>query len=244
MINFIEHWNTVYAKSIANKHSWTQDVPETTLSILASLNLNKEVSIIDVGGGDSTLADNLLNLGYKNITVLDISENAINSAKIRLGDKEQHINWVVSDIVEFNPQQQYDVWIDRAAFHFLKNEESITIYFNLTNKYVSKNGYLIMSTFSDKGPDKCSGLEVKQYSKETITKVFEQGFNRERCVFEDHITPLHIEQNFLYALFTHKEDGLKPSHNLIADQYVKYQSDTVQNTGPSCDINNKDCCCS
>lgn len=238
-----KHWEEIYNKSNLNKHTWTQDIPETTLSIIASLNINKYSHIIDVGGGDSTLVDSLLNLGYKNITVLDISENAINITKNRLGDKSQQVKWIVSDILEFVPQQQYDLWVDRAAFHFLRDEKSIKQYANLVNTSLTKNGYLLIATFSDTGPSKCSRLEVKQYNKENLTKVFESGFNREYCVFEDHLTPAHTEQNFIYGLFKHRQEGLIPSHNLTEDRFVKYQNSIVLDSETSCNIENNGCCC-
>lgn len=237
------HWEGIYNKSNLSKHTWTQDIPETTLSIIASLNINKDSHIIDVGGGDSSLVDSLISLGYKNITVLDISENAINIAKNRLGDKSQQVKWVVLDVLEFVPQQRYDMWIDRAAFHFLRDEKSIKQYANLVNTSLTKDGYSLIATFSDTGPSKCSGLEVKRYSKENLTQVLEFGFNREYCVFEDHITPAHIEQNFIYVLFKHRREGVNPSHNLTEDRFVKHQNSIVLDSGTSCNIENKGCCC-
>ena len=239
-----KHWEEIYKKSNLNKHTWIQDIPETTLSIIDSLNLNKDSHIIDVGGGDSKLVDNLLNLGYNNVTVLDISENSINISKNRLGNKASLIKWVVSDILEFVPQQQYDLWIDRAAFHFLRDEKSIKQYPNLVNISLTKNGYLLMATFSDIGPSICSGLKVKQYNKESLTKLFESGFNREYFAFEDHITPAGIVQNFIYGLFKHRQEGLLPSHNLTEDKFVKHQTEIVSDSGASCSIENKGCCCS
>lgn len=239
-----KHWEEIYKKSNLNKHTWTQDIPETTLSIIDSLNLNKDSHIIDVGGGDSKLVDNLLSLGYNNITVLDISENAIDIAKNRLGNKSQLVKWIVSNILEFFPEKQYDLWIDRAALHFLRDEKTIKQYANLVNTSLTKNGYLLMATFSDTGPSKCSGLEVKQYNKEILTKVFESGFNREYCVFEDHVTPAYTKQNFIYGLFKHRQEGLLPSHNLTEDKFVKHQTDIVSDSGASCSIENKGCCCS
>ena len=243
MNNLKEHWNTVYSKSNTHKHTWTQDVPRTTLSMLDSLKLSKEVEIIDVGGGDSSLVDNLLGLGYKNITVLDISEEALNITKKRLGDNAHYIKWVVSDITEYRMDKKYDVWIDRAAFHFLKDETSISTYLNLVNTNVSENGYILMAAFSDKGPTKCSGLEVTQYSKENLTSLFESNFNRERCVYEDHTTPSQMNQNFIYLLLKRRKLGLIPLHNNAADEIVKYQSNNALSTEGSCDVNSKGCCC-
>ena len=243
MNNLKEHWNTVYSNSNTNKHTWTQDVPKTTLSILDSLKLSKEARIIDIGGGDSSLVDNLLSLGYKNITVLDISEEAINITKKRLGANAHLIKWVITDITEYKTNEKYDVWIDRAAFHFLKDEKSISAYLNLVNSCVSENGYLLIASFSDKGPTKCSGLDVKQYSKEALTSLFESTFNREKCVFEDHTTPSQKNQNFIYVLLKRRNGELLPLHTNSKDEHVKYQNTSALNAEGSCDVNSKGCCC-
>ncbi len=241
MNNLKEYWDNVYSQS--NKHSWNQESPNTTLSILDSLNLNKEVNIIDVGGGDSSLVDHLINLGYKNITVLDISEEAINISKKRLGENSKNVKWIVSDITEFKTDTKYDVWIDRATFHFLKDEKSISYYFNLLNSYLSVNGYFLLATFSDKGPNKCSGLNVNQYTKEKLTNLFESNFNREKCVFEDHITPSQLTQNFIYVLFKKRDFSLLPSHSNLPDQYSKPLSINAHSSEEKCDVNSKKCCC-
>lgn len=243
MNNLKEHWNTVYSITNTNKHTWTQDVPKTTLSILDSLNLSKEAKIIDVGGGDSSLVDNLISLGYKNITVLDISEEAINITKKRLGDNAQLIKWVITDITEYKTNEKYDVWIDRATFHFLKDEKSISAYLNIVNTCITENGYLLIASFSDKGPTKCSGLDIKQYSKEALTSLFESTFNREKCMFEDHTTPAQKNQNFIYVLLKRRNIGLMPVHNNSDNEYVKYQNSNPLNAEGSCDVNSKSCCC-
>lgn len=159
----------------------------------------KTAKIIDIGGGDSRLAEYLLAEGFVNITVLDISAKSLQKAKARLGENAKKINWIVSDITEFNPDFAFDVWHDRATFHFLTTNEQIAKYLNIARKFV--NGFLTIGTFSDNGPVNCSGLEIRQYSEETMTRELKLGFEKLRCQTEDHITPFNTKQNFLFCSF-------------------------------------------
>ena len=193
------HWESVYENKDAHQVSWTQEIPKTSLDFIRSLGIEKDASIIDVGGGDSKLVDYLVEAGYKNITVLDISAKALEKAKRRLGKKATSINWVVSDITEFEPKSSYDVWHDRATFHFLTKKSQITNYIETVRKCV--NGHLIIGTFSDKGPNKCSGLDIRQYTEETLMLELESGFEKIKCIREDHITPFDTKQNFLFCSF-------------------------------------------
>lgn len=198
MNNRKEHWENIYLNKQPNEVSWTQEKPTTSLHFIQSLHLNKHDSIIDVGGGESKLVDFLLKDGYENITVLDISSNAIERAKKRLGSLAEKVQWVVSDILEFKPAQQYDCWHDRAAFHFLTESEEIETYTQLVNHYVRQ--YLVIGTFSTEGPLKCSGLEIKQYDESSMLKQFSQ-FNKLECLQENHTTPFNTQQNFLFCSF-------------------------------------------
>ena len=193
------HWETVYENKNPNQVSWTQEIPKTSLDFIHSFGLTKTAKIIDIGGGDSKLADYLLNEGFENITVLDISAKALDKAKKRLGNKAQKINWVVSDITEFNPDTKFDVWHDRATFHFLTTSDQVAKYMDIARKSV--NGFLTIGTFSEKGPNKCSGLDIKQYSEEALTAELQNGFDKLRCITEDHITPFQTKQNFLFCSF-------------------------------------------
>ncbi len=193
------HWDTVYKTKNPDQVSWTQDVPKTSLDFIHSFGLTKTAKIIDVGGGDSKLVDYLLDEGFENITVLDISTQALDKAKKRLGDKAEKINWVVSDITEFHPDTTFDVWHDRATFHFLTTGEQIEKYLDIARNSVS--GFLTIGTFSDNGPEKCSGLQIKQYSEEKLTAELQNGFDKIRCITEDHTTPFNTKQNFLFCSF-------------------------------------------
>ncbi|MEO7922991.1 MAG: class I SAM-dependent methyltransferase [Chitinophagaceae bacterium] len=194
-----KHWDTVYETKNPDQVSWTQEIPKTSLDFIHSFGLTKTAKIIDIGGGDSKLADYLLDEGFENITVLDISVKALEKAKQRLGDKAHKINWVVTDITEFEPDTTFDVWHDRATFHFLTTSDQVAKYMDTARKSV--NGFLTIGTFSNDGPEKCSGLKIKQYSEETLTAELQNGFTKIRCITEDHTTPFETKQNFLFCSF-------------------------------------------
>lgn len=194
-----EHWDKVYETKQPHEASWTQELPKTSLEFIHSFNLSKSASIIDIGGGDSKLVDYLLNEGFENVSVLDISEKAIERAKQRLGDMAMKVNWIVCDVTEFHPTANYDCWHDRAAFHFLTTATDIDAYMNTARQAV-KN-FMVIGTFSDKGPKKCSMLDVHQYSEEQLQEQLHNGFDKLKCVTEDHTTPFKTKQNFLFCSF-------------------------------------------
>jgi len=195
------HWEKVFATKAENEVSWFQPYPKTSISFLEMFDLPLDANIIDIGGGDSNFVDTLVEKGFKNIFVLDISENAINRVKKRLGTKAQDVNWIVSDITEFVPNVQFDFWHDRAAFHFLTSENKINNYVSIAEKAIRPNGYLILGTFSETGPEKCSGLEIKQYSELSMSRRFEPKFERIKCITENHKTPFNTIQSFLFCSF-------------------------------------------
>ncbi len=196
------HWDTVYSNKEPHEVSWTQIVPQNSLNLISSLQLNYDAEIIDVGAGDSNLVDNLLELGYRNITVLDISKLAIEKLKARLGAKGANVKFIVSNILDFNPTQKYDLWHDRATFHFLNSKENQLKYVNLVNKSVEK--HMILSTFSINGPLRCSGLDVQQYSCNSIKELFQEQFLLNQCFESEHVTPFQTQQKFIYSLFNKK----------------------------------------
>ena len=200
--NNTAHWDHIYAHKQPNEVSWTQQIPQTSLDFIHSFDVPKSARIIDVGGGESKLVDFLLDEGYENITVLDISHNALSKARKRLGNKAEKVNWIVSDVTEFKPTTHYDIWHDRATFHFLTSQEQISKYLNIARNHVK--GYMTIGTFSTKGPTKCSGLEIKQYDEQSLTTELENGFEKLKCITEDHTTPFHTIQNFLFCSFKRK----------------------------------------
>jgi 2-polyprenyl-3-methyl-5-hydroxy-6-metoxy-1,4-benzoquinol methylase len=201
MENKKDHWENIYQVKTPEQVSWTQEVPQTSLDFIHSFHPPKSARIIDIGGGDSKLVDFLLEEGYENVAVLDISEQALNRAKKRLGEKAEKVTWIVSDVTAFEPPTSYDIWHDRAAFHFLTTEPQIVKYLSIAKKAVNENGYMTIGTFSDNGPEKCSGLPIKQYNEETLTEQLNDGFTKIRCITEDHVTPFNTTQNFLFCSF-------------------------------------------
>ena len=199
-----EHWENVFTTKQETEVSWFQPYPKTSIEFVKLFNLPFDANIIDIGGGDSHFVDALLEEGYQNIWVLDISENALSRAKKRLGEKANKVNWVVSDIIDFIPTVTYDFWHDRAAFHFLTTEENINKYVGITEKGIKTNGILVLGTFSETGPTKCSGLEIKQYSETSMSSRFELSFDRVKCITEEHQTPFNTTQNFLFCSFKKK----------------------------------------
>ena len=194
------HWEHIYNTKQPNQVSWTQEMPSISINFVKQFQISKDAAIIDVGGGDSKFVDYLLAEGYTNVSVLDISEAAINRAKARLGDKALNVNWIVSDILAFNPALQYDLWHDRAAFHFQTENSSISKYIDIVNKSVT--GKVIIGTFSVDGPTKCSGLEIKQYEESSLKNEFENAqFKNIECKRDDHITPSGSVQNFIFCAF-------------------------------------------
>ncbi len=196
-----KHWENVYQTKNLKDTSWFQPNPETSISFLEKLKISPNAKIIDIGGGDSFLVDHLIHLGFKDITVLDISEAAITKAKQRLGTKSKDINWVVSDISDFIPTEKYDFWHDRAAFHFLTEDQEITNYLETAEKNINPYGFLVIGTFSEQGPKKCSGIEIKQYSENSMTEKLQHYFNKIECITVDHITPFDTVQNFVFCSF-------------------------------------------
>lgn len=194
-----EHWEAVYQNKGPKEVSWTQEIPKTSLNFIHSFNLDKSAKIIDIGGGDSKLVDFLLDEGFENISVLDISAKALEKAKLRLGNRSEKVNWIVSDILDFKPDTAFDVWHDRAAFHFLTTKEQVEKYIEIAQSAVS--GYLTIGTFSENGPKKCSGLDIKQYGEETLHAVLKNRFEKLHCIYEDHKTPFNTTQNFLFCSF-------------------------------------------
>jgi len=196
------HWEKVYSTKQPHEVSWTQEKPETSLGFIHEFNVPKSARIIDIGGGDSKLVDYLLEEGFTHITVLDISEKALQRAQARLGDKAARVKWIVSDVTEFAPEEPYDVWHDRATFHFLTTREQIQKYIEIANRFV--RGFVAIGTFSDRGPKKCGGLDIKQYTEAELQEELEKGFDKIRCITEDHVTPFNTVQNFLFCGFRKK----------------------------------------
>jgi len=194
-----EHWENIYATKGMLEVSWFQKSPTTSLELIRKVAKNKQDAIIDIGGGDGFLVDNLLELGYTDITVLDISKNAIKRAKERLGKLAEKVKWIVADITKFVPKQEYTIWHDRAVFHFLIEQNGKENYRELVNSVVS--GYFILATFSEQGPNKCSGLEICNYGKQDMQAFFSVNFRMTSSFKYNHLTPFGTYQNFIFSVF-------------------------------------------
>ena len=193
------HWEKVYQTKSPDEVSWTQVKPKTSLDYILKNTKSKNDSIIDIGSGDSLLVDFLVDEGFTEITVLDISEHAIERAKARLGKKSKEVTWIVEDITKFKPNRNYDIWHDRAVFHFLTSKEDQTYYSNLVSNHIIKN--LVIATFSKEGPLKCSGLEICQYDRNSLNEIFKENFKLTECQNEDHLTPFQTIQKFIFCNF-------------------------------------------
>ena len=195
------HWEQIYQTKKPDEVSWYQPMPVTSLSFFDQYNVPKEAKIIDIGGGDSYLVDHLLNLGYKDITVLDISEASLERAKSRLGNRSGLVTWIVADAATFKPIERYDFWHDRAAFHFLTKEDEIQNYIHTVHQSINPSGILVLGTFSEQGPKKCSGIEIKQYSETSMNELLKGSFEKIKCITIEHKTPFDTIQQFIFCSF-------------------------------------------
>ncbi|MFN2261259.1 MAG: trans-aconitate 2-methyltransferase [Psychroflexus sp.] len=196
-----KYWNQVYKTKAQNEVGWYQDQPEQSLNFIEAAQLPKDAKIIDIGGGHSFLVDRLLELGYQNLSVLDISEIALQKTKERLSEQAQNVEWIVSEITEYRPSENFDLWHDRATFHFLIEDENIATYRKTVSKSVKKGGHFIIGTFSKSGPSRCSGLPVNQYDLEDLEALFAPEFQMEDGTNFNHITPSGGKQHYSFARF-------------------------------------------
>lgn len=194
-----QHWETVYKDKVLEQASWYQATPDTALFFIQFFQLPGTARIIDIGGGDSLLIDHLLDLGFSSTSVLDISATALLRAQKRLGIRANKVNWIVQDVVDFRPEEPYDFWYDRAAFHFLEEPEDIQRYVEAAASGVRKGGILLIGAFSVDGPHRCSGIEVQQYNEESLSAVFSPYFKPLQCFRKAHTTPAGVVQDFVFC---------------------------------------------
>jgi 2-polyprenyl-3-methyl-5-hydroxy-6-metoxy-1,4-benzoquinol methylase len=193
-------WEKIYATKAPDQVSWYRLHLETSLALIERATTRQSDAIIDVGGGESTLVDDLLAGGYQNITVLDVSQTAIEVTKKRLGPSAERVCWIVGDITKIRlAPSAYDVWHDRAVFHFLITPEQRADYVRQVAAAVRPGGHVIVSTFGPEGPTKCSGLDVVRYDEELLHKQFGERFHLEESSKELHQTPFGTTQQFLYC---------------------------------------------
>jgi len=200
-----KHWENIYQNKQLNEVGWYQPVPKTSLDFVKNFKIPETAKIIDIGGGDSFFVDNLLDLGYQDVTVLDISDAATQRAKQRLAERSANVKWIIEDAAAFEPTEKYDFWHDRAAFHFLINEQDIKRYIETVQQSIHPNGILVIGTFSEEGPKKCSGLEIRQYSETTLNNLLNVFFEKIKCIKVDHKTPFGNIQNYIFCSFKKME---------------------------------------
>lgn len=193
------HWDEVYSKKMDAETSWFQEKPLESLKLIEELKLDLKSKIIDIGGGNSRLIEHLIKMGFQDLSILDISHQIIEKSK--LGLKESNVKFIVSDVLDFHPTEKYDLWHDRATFHFLTKIEDVERYLSVANSSLKPGGCVIISTFAKTGPNKCSGLSVQQYSEGDLKKCFGQHFKNVKCFEHTHHTPWGVKQDFTYCLF-------------------------------------------
>jgi ubiquinone/menaquinone biosynthesis C-methylase UbiE len=194
------HWEEVYETKDATKVSWFQENPDLSLQLIEGTCVGSLAQVIDVGGGASTLVDNLLDRNYQNITVLDISASALQVAQERIGSQANLVTWLDADITQIQlPYQFYDVWHDRAVFHFLTRASDRQKYVEAVMHSVKAGGHVIVATFDIDGPSRCSGLEIVRYNSDSLHNEFGDKFNLVHSTSESHETPFGTEQKFIYC---------------------------------------------
>lgn len=195
------YWDKIYKEKNEHQMSWFQEHPEKSIELIKEFNLKPTDKIIDIGGGDSKLVDHLLKIGFVDLTILDISNQALEKAKSRLSSNQSNVQFINSDITLFQPKLRYKLWHDRATFHFLTKIEQVEKYLEVAHQAIDQDGFLIVSTFSKSGPNKCSGLEICQYSDKELKEIFGKYFSNVRCFEDNHQTPWNAVQNFVYCGF-------------------------------------------
>lgn len=194
------HWEHIYSSKAPTEVSWYQVHPEKSLELIARTGAKKTAQIIDVGGGASTLVDDLLVRGFQNVTVLDVASAALERAKARLGERASRVTWVVADVTQVSlAHHYYDVWHDRAVFHFLTDAEDRRRYVKAVYESLKPGGHIIVATFAPDGPQKCSGLNIVRYSPDELHDEFGESFQLVESAAEAHPTPFGTEQRFIYC---------------------------------------------
>ncbi|WP_027521653.1 trans-aconitate 2-methyltransferase [Bradyrhizobium sp. Ec3.3] len=195
------HWEKVYATKGENEVSWFQESPAISLQMIHAANPGRDAAIIDIGGGASRLVDALLREGYRSIAVLDLSAHALDTAKARIGPAAAHVDWIVADVTTWRPSRTYEIWHDRAAFHFLTEPSDREAYIDRLRSAVREGGHLIIGTFALDGPEKCSGLPVQRYDGNSLATELGPDFELLETRHDIHRTPWDSTQAFQFSRF-------------------------------------------
>jgi SAM-dependent methyltransferase len=195
------HWQNVYATKAESDVSWFQENPAPSLDLIAATGISSDAAMIDVGGGASRLVDHLLERGFRQLSILDMSANALEQAKKRLGRRRDGVEWIVADIAAWQPVRVYDLWHDRAAFHFLTEPADRDAYVACLKKAVRPGGNVIIATFAPDGPERCSGLPIVRYDAAGLARTLGDGFGLVETRSHRHTTPWHSVQSFQFSSF-------------------------------------------
>jgi SAM-dependent methyltransferase len=195
------HWETVYITKGEKEVSWFQENPALSLELIDLAQLTPESAIVDIGGGASRLVDCLLARGFENVTVLDVSQSALGAAKARLGDLAEKVQWLVADVTTWEPPQTYDLWHDRAAFHFLTDDAARSAYVGRLKKALKPTGHVIIGTFALDGPERCSGLPVTRHDAGSLARTLGPEFQLINTRPHEHVTPWGSRQQFQFSIF-------------------------------------------
>ena len=194
------HWEKVYTTKAEDEVSWFQENPTTSLRLIRNAGASSDSRVIDIGGGASRLVDALLEQGFRALTVLDISASALETAKTRLGTAGSKVEWIVADATKWTPERSYDLWHDRAAFHFLTEPADRDAYIDRLRLAVAPGGQVIIGTFALDGPEKCSGLPVQRYDPESLAKTVGSAFELVEHQDHRHVTPWGAAQSFQFSV--------------------------------------------
>lgn len=201
------HWDNAYGRS-ATAVSWHQTEASKSLELLASTELALDAPLIDIGGGASTLVDGLLELGFRDLTVLDISRTALDSARQRLGEAAGSVDWVATDLLTWSPPRCYALWHDRAVLHFLTEEHQRESYLEVMRNALEPGGFAVIGVFAEDGPEKCSGLDVRRYSPGDLEAFLGETFSVMATSDEDHTTPSGNTQHFNWIVARRRDEGI------------------------------------
>jgi len=200
------HWEGVYAAKREDQVSWFQETPAISLELIARAGAVQSYAIIDIGGGASRLADCLVARGYQDVTVLDLSAAALAAARARMGDRAGQVTWIAADMTDWQPARSYDIWHDRAAFHFLTLAEDQAAYVIRLRRALRPGGHAIIGTFAPDGPERCSGLAVSRYDAGSLAATLGHGFELVDTIRHEHTTPWGAAQKFQFSTFRRQPD--------------------------------------
>jgi trans-aconitate methyltransferase len=203
-----DHWEAVYTTRDETDVSWFQDNPALSLELIEQVGSLKNAAIIDIGGGASRLVDGLLKRGFRRVTVLDISSAALDLAALRVGRRASEVHWIVDDVTEWQPSQRFDIWHDRAAFHFLVDPADREAYISRLKQALLPGGHAIIATFAADGPEVCSGLPVHRTDAAELAKEFGTEFTLLNSREHDHATPSNASQRFQFSIFQRRLGGV------------------------------------